>query len=224
MAIGHATLDHHHAGPFRHRGERLLGQADVRIDGPRPWDMQVRDDRVFTRLLALGSLGLGESYMDGDWDAASLDGLLFRLLDARVDKQVSGLAVDFDAIRARLVNLQTPRRSAQVAKRHYDLGNDLYRAMLGPRMIYSCGYWRSPQGAVAFDLDTAQEAKLDLVCRKLGLQRGQRVMESAHSHHPALWAASYFASSGSSGASRSFRTMSPTTRRAPRGERWWSPS
>ena len=48
--------------------------------------------------------------------------------------------------------------------------------MLGPRMIYSCGYWRSPRGAV-FDLETAQEAKLDLVFRKLDLQRGQRVLD-----------------------------------------------
>lgn len=177
MAIGHATLERHHAGPFRHRVERLLAQADVRIDGSRPWDMQVHDESVFARMLALGSLGLGESYMDGGWDAGSLDGLLFRLLDARLDEQVTGIAAAFDAIRARLVNLQTPRRSTVVAQRHYDLGNDLYRAMLGPRMIYSCGYWRSPQGAVAFDLDAAQEAKLDLVCRKLGLQRGQHVLD-----------------------------------------------
>jgi cyclopropane-fatty-acyl-phospholipid synthase len=114
--------------------------------------------------------------VDGAWDAASLDGLLFRVLDARLDEQVGGVATMLDAIRARLLNLQTRHRSLEVGRSHYDLGNDLYRAMLGPRMIYSCGYWRSPRGAV-FDLETAQEAKLDLVFRKLGLQRGQRVLD-----------------------------------------------
>jgi cyclopropane-fatty-acyl-phospholipid synthase len=139
--------------------------------------MQVHEESVFLRLLTQGSLGLGDSYMDGAWDASSLDGLVFRLLDARLDQQIGGVAAGVDAIRARVLNLQSRQRSFEVGRQHYDLGNDLYRAMLGPRMIYSCGYWRSPHGAVAFDLETAQEAKLDLVFRKLDLQRGQRVLD-----------------------------------------------
>ena len=169
MDAGHATSTNH-SHPLRRRIERLLSLADVRGDGSRPWDMQVQDESVFWRLVTQGSLGLGESYVDGAWDAASLDGLLFRVLDSRLDEQVGGVATVLDAIRARLLNLQTRHRSLEVGRSHYDLGNDLYRAMLGPRMIYSCGYWRGPLGAVAYDLDTAQEAKLDLVCRKLGLR------------------------------------------------------
>jgi cyclopropane-fatty-acyl-phospholipid synthase len=158
--------------PFRHRLERLLAQADVHVDGNRDWDLQMHDARVPMRLLAQGSLGLGESYMDGWWDAASLDGMLCRLLEARIDERVRGIATLLDGFRARLFNLQSRSRSFAVGERHYDLGNDLYSAMLGKRLVYSCGYWRE-----AATLDQAQEAKLDLVCRKLGLQPGMRVLD-----------------------------------------------
>lgn len=158
--------------PLRQRLERLLAHADVRIDGERDWDLQMRDPRLPMRLLAQGSLGLGESYMDGWWDARSLDGLLFHLLDVRIDERVRGVAAYLDGLRAQLFNLQTRSRSFTVGERHYDLGNDLYAAMLGKRLVYSCGYWRE-----ANTLDEAQEAKLDLVCRKLGLQPGMHVLD-----------------------------------------------
>lgn len=158
--------------PLRQRLERLLAPADVRIDGEREWDLQMHDPRLPMRLLAQGSLGLGEAYMDGWWDTGSLDGLLYRLLDARIDERVRGIAAVLDGLRAQLFNLQTRSRSFTVGERHYDLGNDLYAAMLGKRLVYSCGYWRR-----AGTLDEAQEAKLDLVCRKLGLQPGMRVLD-----------------------------------------------
>jgi hypothetical protein len=59
-----------------------------------------------------------------------------------------------------------------VGERHYDVGNDLYQAMLGQRMVYTCAYWRK-----ADDLDAAQEAKLDLVCRKIGARPGIRILD-----------------------------------------------
>ncbi len=158
--------------PFRDRLQALLADADIRIDGDRAWDMQVHDRRLPARLIAGGSLGLGESYMDGWWDAPSLDGLLFHLLDARIDDRAHGFADLRDAVRARLFNLQAGQRSFEVGKRHYDLGNDLYHGMLGKRLVYSCGYWRSAE-----NLDDAQQAKLDLVCRKLGLRPGMRVLD-----------------------------------------------
>lgn len=160
------------ASRIAQRVERLLADADVRINGNRPWDLQVRDARTYARMLGQGSLGLGESYMDGDWDAASLDGFMFRVLDARLDERVHGAGEIGDALFARLFNRQTRRRSREVGERHYDLGNDLYRAMLGRRLVYSCGYWRQ-----ADNLDDAQAAKLDLVCRKLHLQSGMRVLD-----------------------------------------------
>lgn len=157
---------------MRGRVSALFAQADVALDGNRPWDMQVRHPRVFGRLLAQGSLGLGETYMDADWDAEALDELLARLLAAKLNEQVVGWADRWAAMRARLLNAQSGRRAFTVGERHYDLGNDLYRMMLGQRLVYSCGYWRTAQ-----DLDAAQESKLDLICRKLLLQPGQRVLD-----------------------------------------------
>ncbi|MBN7134743.1 cyclopropane-fatty-acyl-phospholipid synthase [Lysobacter enzymogenes] len=159
------------------RVEGLLEQADIRIGGDRPWDLQVEDESFYPRVIAQGSLGLGETYMDGVWRAQSLDGLLERLMRAHVDEQVHGWAAILDGLRAHLINLQSHRRSFTVGERHYDLGNDLYRAMLGQRLVYSCGYWRDRNGAPLRDLDAAQEAKLDLVCRKLGLKPGMRVLD-----------------------------------------------
>jgi cyclopropane-fatty-acyl-phospholipid synthase len=157
---------------FHRRLQGLLEGADVRLGGARAWDLRLHDDRLPARLLAGGSLALGESYMDGDWDTDDLDGLLFRLLDAGLDRRVLGLADLRDALLARLSNPQRGRRSFEVGERHYDLGNDLYAAMLGRRLVYSCGYWRD-----ADDLDAAQEAKLELCCRKLGLQPGMRLLD-----------------------------------------------
>ena len=158
--------------PFKHRVSGLLALADVRMDGERDWDLEVHDERLYARLLAEGSLGLGEGYMDGGWDTRNLDGLLTRLLQAQLDQRVHGWHWMPDGIRAHVTNLQTRWRSREVGERHYDLGNDLYRAMLGKRMVYSCGYW-----AHADDLDAAQEAKLDLVCRKLGMRPGMHVLD-----------------------------------------------
>ncbi len=158
--------------PFQDRLQSLLDDADVRIGGTRPWDLQLHDSRFAARVMAKGSLALGESYMDGWWDAESLDGFLFHLLDARIDQRAHGIADIWDALRAQFFNLQKGRRSFEVGERHYDLGNDLYQAMLGKRLVYSCGYWRQ-----ADNLDDAQEAKLDLICRKLGLKPGMRVLD-----------------------------------------------
>ena len=153
------------------RIQRLLDAADVRLDGGRAWDIQVHDESFPDRVLAHGSLGLGESYMDGSWDAVELDSMLCRLLDARLDCRVRTLDDYWFAARSRLLNLPK-RRAFEIGRRHYDLGNDLYRAMLGCRLVYSCAYW--PQ---ARDLDQAQEHKLDLICRKLLLEPGLRVLD-----------------------------------------------
>nr|WP_259394624.1 cyclopropane fatty acyl phospholipid synthase [Stenotrophomonas koreensis] len=150
----------------------LLEEADISVGGQREQDITVHDPHFHARVLAHGSLGLGESYMDGCWDAVRLDAFLFQLMQARIDERVHGMGELVDALKARLFNLQAGKGSYEVGRRHYDLGNDLYQAMLGRWMVYSCGYWRQ-----AADLDQAQEAKLDLVCRKLRLQPGQRVLD-----------------------------------------------
>ena len=154
------------------RAQDLLAQADVRIGGSRPWDLQVYHPDTFSRMLACGSLGVGESYVEGWWDCAQLDEFVARVLRARLDAQIGSPGLWWAALRARLLNLQSVTRAWQVARAHYDLGNDLYEAMLDPSMAYSCGYW-----AQARSLEEAQRAKLDLICRKLGLQPGMRLLD-----------------------------------------------
>ncbi len=158
---------------FRAKARRLLSRAGVEIDGPNDWDFQARDPRVFRRIFAQGTLGLGEAYMDGWWEAARLDQFFHRVIAARLDREIRPPSVLLTHLRARVLNLQTQARAWHVGRAHYDLGNDLYRAMLDRRMAYSCGYWA--EGART--LDEAQEAKLDLICRKLGLRPGQRVLD-----------------------------------------------
>jgi len=150
----------------------LLGEAGVRLGGDRPWDMQLHRPEAADRILARASLGPGESYMDGDWDAAQLDEFIRRILQARLDEKVRSPHLIWHVLRTRLLNRQNPRRAHQVGEVHYDLGNDFFEAMLDSRMTYTCGYW-----AQADTLEAAQEAKLDLVCRKLGLRPGMRLLD-----------------------------------------------
>ena len=149
-----------------------LADADIRVDGGRPWDISVHDERFYGRVLADGSLGVGESYMDGWWDSPCLDETLTRALRAAIDTRLPTAREAWLALKSRLINLQSRRRAFIVGKQHYDVGDDLYARMLDPRMLYSCAYWRD-----AKDLARAQEAKVDLVCRKLGLEPGMRVLD-----------------------------------------------
>lgn len=156
----------------RSKIEAILAPADIRIGGDRPWDLQVHDERLYGRLLADGTLGAGESYMDGWWDAGAVDELIGRAIAAEVDRKISSWRLIGDVVVAKIRNLQKPSRAFEVGIRHYDLGNDLFKAMLDPLMVYSCGYW-----ADATDLAAAQAAKLDLVARKLMLEPGMRVLD-----------------------------------------------
>ncbi|HKL51781.1 MAG TPA: cyclopropane fatty acyl phospholipid synthase [Wenzhouxiangellaceae bacterium] len=155
--------------------EELLRAADIGIGGDRAWDIQVHDHRLYKRVLAEGTLGAGEAYMDGWWDVEQLDEFFTRLLRARIDRSIRTPAMLLQALLSRLGNRQSRRRSRQVAEQHYDLPTRLYQAMLGPTMQYTCAYY-GPKGATA-GLDEAQRAKLDLVARKLHLEPGMRVLE-----------------------------------------------
>jgi cyclopropane-fatty-acyl-phospholipid synthase len=115
----------------------VLGSADIRIDGDRPWDPQVHDERLFQRVLAEGGIGAGESYMDGWWDAERLDEFFTKLHSADPYKHLLKPRAAWLALKGKILNLQTKTRSGRVAQEHYDLGNDLYEAMLGLRMQYA---------------------------------------------------------------------------------------
>lgn len=150
----------------------LLAEAGITVNGDKPWDPAVHDERLYDRVLAGGTLALGEAYMDGWFDVPALDEFICRALRARLKDRFVSLSLIFHIIRSRIINLQSGWRAFEVGKKHYDVGNDLYRAMLDKRMTYTCGYWKD-----ARDLDEAQEHKLDLVCRKIGLRKGDRVLD-----------------------------------------------
>ena len=153
----------------------LLAGAAVRINGDAPWDIQVYDEKVYRLILTQGSLGLGRAYMEGLWDSDQLDETFHRLLAADIDTKMVGWArvrLLGEVLRQRLFNLQSPQRAFQVAEQHYDIGNDVFESMLDSRMIYSCAYWEH-----ASSLEQAQQHKLDMICRKLQLQPGERLLE-----------------------------------------------
>jgi cyclopropane-fatty-acyl-phospholipid synthase len=151
----------------------FLALADVEINGQRPWDLQIHDDRTFARVVSQGSFGLGESYVDGWWDCEDLPEFFNRILRAGLDERgIGGKGKWKQDLKARIFNLQSRSRARKVGKVHYDKGNDLFEQMLDKRMTYSCGYWN-----IATTLEKAQEDKLDLICRKLHLKPGQRILD-----------------------------------------------
>lgn len=151
---------------------RILAQADIQVNGDRPWDIRVHDDRFYRRLLSEGGLGAGESYMDGWWDVEALDEFFRRVQCADLQKSFGRVHVYWHALKGRIFNLQTESRSRIVAEAHYDLGDDIYQAMLDRNLQYTCAYWKD-----ARTLDQAQENKLRLICRKLHLASGMTVLE-----------------------------------------------
>ncbi|HEX9715361.1 MAG TPA: cyclopropane fatty acyl phospholipid synthase [Desulfurivibrionaceae bacterium] len=157
---------------FEKTVKSLLSPAGVSINGDQPWDIRVKNRGFFPKVLLRGSLGLGESYMAGDWECEMLDDLVCRIFRADVPDQISWTSEANDWVKARLFNLQRKGRAFNIGRVHYDIGNDLYAKMLDKRMIYSCALWDG-----APDLDTAQENKLALICRKLGLVQGMTLLD-----------------------------------------------
>ena len=151
----------------------LLAFADIRINGARPWDIQVRDRRFFNRVLASGTLGFGECYMDGWWDCDALDEMCCRAIRAGLEKRFKFRLPNIWALLTSLLaNQQTLRRSRKVGRVHYNLSNDFFEAMLDPNMQYSCALF-----AEGDDLASAQQRKLDLICDRLRLRPGLRLLD-----------------------------------------------
>lgn len=150
----------------------LLNLAGIEPGGKQPFDLQLNAFNVPERVFANGNLGLGESYVDGHWDVKQLDEFFNRLLRAHLPDKIKPTQLLIHSLKAKLFNLQTQKRAWQVGEQHYDLGNDFYIAMLDKRMTYTCGYWKD-----ADNLEQAQNAKLDLICRKLQLKPGMKVLD-----------------------------------------------
>ena len=160
--------------PPRQTVEEILAYADVKINGDRPFDIQVFDERFYERVLKDHSLGLGESYMEGWWDSKALDECVAKILKAKLAKRVKPTwGMIWNVFKAKVLNMQKRgERASKVIDEHYELGNDLYENMLGKTMAYTCGYWNN-----AKTLDEAQEAKFDLIAKKAGLKKGMRVLD-----------------------------------------------
>jgi cyclopropane-fatty-acyl-phospholipid synthase len=151
----------------------LFAQADVRINGDRPWDITVHNDRLFQRIISEGTLGAAESYMDGDWDCDQIDELLNKFIRADLGRYIKdNKSLIWTLGKAKIMASAKKNKAFEVGEVHYDTGNDLFEAMLDKRMVYTCAYWKN-----AKNLDEAQEAKLDLICRKVGLKKGMRVLD-----------------------------------------------
>lgn len=144
----------------------LFKQAGIALDGPNPWDIHIRHPRFFNRVLTGGSLGFGESYMDGDWAAEQLDALFRRIIRMQVTQSA---IVTFNRIwhdlKPRLVNLQTRKGSLAIAETHYNLDHRLYQQFLGPYNQYTCCFFNNAK--------TLQEAEIE----KLDLQPGDKVLD-----------------------------------------------
>lgn len=146
--------------------------AEIEINGSQPFDIQINNDAFYGRLLGGGTLALGESYMDGWWQCEQLDEFFTRVLNAELASSVTTLKDKLFFLKAHLLNRQTHLQAQKSIRQHYDIGNDLYQYMLDKQMIYTCAYWQD-----AKNLDQAQSHKLELVCRKLKLEPGMRVLD-----------------------------------------------
>ena len=137
-------------------------EASVHVHTPRVW-----------RALLRGSMGLGRSYVDGEWDSRDLVSL-FRI-GAREMPRLDRMRRPFLPLRDALSRI--PRNTRAGAREHiaahYDLGNDLFELFLDPGMTYSCAVFDRPGAGLA----EAQERKLDLVCRRLDLGPDDHVVE-----------------------------------------------
>ncbi len=161
------------AGKYKKTVKDILALAGVEIDGSNPWDITIHNDEFYRKVLTEGDLGIGEAYMDNWWDAGKVDQLIFKIVSARLEEKVRlKYSIILKILSDRLVNLQSKRRAFIIGEKHYDLGNDLFRNMLDRRMNYSCAYWKD-----AGNLEKAQEDKLELICRKIHLTPGMRILD-----------------------------------------------
>ena len=158
---------------FEETARQLLSLAGIKINGDNPWDISVHNDNFYQAVLSQGTMGLGESYIDGWWDSEALDEFFDRVIRAQIQNGLKkNPTLIYQVLLARLLNRQSRNRAFQIGEKHYNLGNDLFVNMLDKRLVYSCGYWKD-----APTLDLAQENKLELICRKLGLQPGMKVLD-----------------------------------------------
>lgn len=162
---------------FKEQTAKVLAQADIKINGTRPWDIKIVDENIYKRIIRDGMLGVGEGYMAGEWECKAIDELTFRIFTKITNvERIYFIKKNFkfllNVVLSKVINPGGRMKSIEVARKHYDIGNDLFKLMLGSTMSYTCAYWKN-----AKDLDEAQIAKMELVCKKIGLKPGMTVLD-----------------------------------------------
>jgi cyclopropane-fatty-acyl-phospholipid synthase len=151
----------------------LFERAGLRTGSSDSNDVIIHDDQFFREVLLKGSIGLGNSYVNGAWDAHSVDLVVFRLLKSGIYSPTLSQAYDFvGSVTRRIQNLQNRTGSYKVIDEHYDLDSKVFLAFLDRYNQYTCGYFEGTD-----DLDQAQENKLELICNKLNLRDGDRILD-----------------------------------------------
>ena len=151
----------------------LFNKAKITINGQERSDIKVKNQNFYKRVLFNGSLGLGESYMDGWWECEAIDELIYKILKVNLDRKIFSLKSEFfNNFKARFLNLQKKSKAFEIGKKHYDRGNELFENMLDKYMNYSCGYWKDAE-----NLDEAQINKMELICSKLYLKGGEKILD-----------------------------------------------
>ena len=150
----------------------LMSKAGIKVGGNNPWDIRVNDDRFYSRCLK-GSVGLGESYMDGDWDVERIDELFTRIIRGGLpSSRLARVGRSWLDLKSKLVNLQSRKGSLAIAETHYDLDHRLYQKFLGPYNQYTCCFFNE-----AATLEEAEVEKLEMICNKLDIQPDDRVLD-----------------------------------------------
>ncbi len=163
---------------LKKKADILLEDSGIKINGSNPWDIKVKNDKAYEETFKKGSLGFGESFMRGWVEIDDLEEFFVKVFNAKLDEKVNKMDMMSFFVKSFIKDFIKKEDPYEVGKVHYDIGNDLYSKMLDKRMVYSCGYW---DGCMEFPpaktLDEAQERKLEMICRKLGLKKGDRVLD-----------------------------------------------
>ncbi len=152
----------------------LLEKMDVEVNGNRAWDIQIHSPEFARSVMTMGGLGLGDSYIEGDWDAVSVDSFIDRILRARLDKEIKSFGMSIYSLKSRLHSLSKSQKPWKFQDFLRDLPNEFFEAILGSHMSFTCGYWATG----AKTLEEAQQARLDMVCKKLNLKPGMRLLDA----------------------------------------------
>jgi cyclopropane-fatty-acyl-phospholipid synthase len=143
-------------------------------------DIVVNNKQMFSKIASNGSIGLADSYIDGDWDSDNLEKTIYELLTKSeiLTNQIKKQSINFIFMEIKaLIKNKIQNNSIMSSKKnishHYDIGNDLYGKMLDKHMQYTCAYFNKPN----MTLDEAQYAKMMLIAKKLDLKQNMVILD-----------------------------------------------